>query len=305
MTLVRSACPVCTGGTVAPVYPATIAADETRDAADYFSSLRRVAGHLPIGRCTGCGLMMTSVRDDDATLARVYAEWTGNEGEPEEPARRRNVTDALTLLGRYQSPPGCLLDAGCGTGRFVRAAQRVGWEAAGLDVSSWAVCIARRRCPGARFEMGLLPQVDVPAASVDVVTLWNVLEHLPQPLETLARIRTWLRPDGWLFLSMPDAESRIARLAGRRWVLLLREHLWYFSRATIARLLAGAGFTLAAVHPRRVSTSLAGIAARLAQSPGSARPIAGHLARLEILRGLIVRVPLGEMYVVARRAPGR
>ncbi len=153
--------------------------------------------------------------------------------------------------------------------------------------------------------MGLLPQVDVPAASVDVVTLWNVLEHLPQPLETLARIRTWLRPDGWLFLSMPDAESRIARLAGRRWVLLLREHLWYFSRATIARLLAGAGFTLAAVHPRRVSTSLAGIAARLAQSPGSARPIAGHLARLEILRGLIVRVPLGEMYVVARRAPGR
>jgi len=305
VTLVRSTCPVCTGGTVAPVYPATIAADETCDAADYFSSLRRVAGHLPIGRCTGCGLMMSSVRDDDATPGRIYAEWTEREGQPEDEARRRNVTGALRLLGRYQSPPGRLLDAGCGTGLFVCAARRAGWEAAGLDASSWAVCTARRRCPDARFEVGLLPQVDVSAGSVDVVTPWNVLEHLPQPLETLARIRTWLGPDEWLFLSMPDAESRIARLAGRRWALLLREHLWYFSRVTIARLLARAGFTLAAVHPRRVSASLAGIATRLAQSPGSARPMAGRLARIQILGRLIVRVPLGEMYVVARRAPGR
>lgn len=303
MTLVTAVCAVCGEGTVKPVYPGTIAVAEPRDPALYFSSSRRVAGYLPIVRCARCGLMMTSPRDDDVTLGRIYAELGDRSGDREDEARGRNLVDALALVERYHRPPGRLLDVGCGAGLFVCAAQKAGWEATGVDASARAVARGGARCPGARFRAGLLPQIDFPAGSFDVVTLWNVLEHLPRPVETLERIRSWLARDGWLFLSLPNAGSTIARLMGKRWVLLLREHLWYFSPVTVAALLSRNGFVLAQSRRRLVSSSVAHIVGRVAQHPGAAGAAAGRLAAVGALRRLTVRLPVGEMYVVARRAP--
>lgn len=302
MTLVTAVCAVCGGGTVEPIYPGTIPLAEPRDPAVYFSSSRRVAGYLPIVRCARCGLMMTSPRDDDVTLGRIYSELTDRSCEQEDEARSRNLADELALVGSYRRLPGSLLDVGCGTGLFVCAAQQAGWAATGVDASAWAVASGGRRCPRARFRAGLLPEIDFPAGSFDVVTLWNVLEHVPRPVETIERIRSWLALDGWLFLSLPNADSRIARLMGKRWGLLLREHLWYFSPATIAALLSRSGFVLASVRPKRVSLSLASIVGRLAQYSGAAGMAAGRLSASGVLRRLTVRLPIGEMYVVARRA---
>lgn len=303
MTLVTAVCAVCGGGTVSPVYPGTIALAEQRDPAVYFSSSRRVAGYLPIVRCARCGLLMTSPRDDDVTLGRIYSELTDRSGEQEDEAGTRNRADELALVGSYERPPGRLLDVGCGAGLFVCAAQKAGWEATGVDASARAVAGGLERCPGVRFRVGLLPEVDFPAGSFQVVTLWNVLEHLPRPAETLDRIRSWLARDGWLFLSLPNADSRIARLMGKRWVLLLREHLWYFSPTTMAALLSQNGFVLADARPKLVSVSVAHIVGRLAQSPGSSGKVTGRLSGIGALRRLTVRFPVGEMYVVARRAP--
>ena len=299
MTLVTAVCAVCGEGTANPVYPGTIALADQRDPAVYFSSSRRVAGYLPIVRCARCGLLMTSPRDDETTLGRIYSELTDRSGEHEDAARRRNRVDELALVKRYALPPGRLLDVGCSAGLFVCAAQKAGWEATGVDPSAWAVARGLERCPGVRFRAGLLSEVDFPAGSFEVVTLWNVLEHLPRPAETLDRIRSWLSRDGWLFLSLPNADSRVARLMGKRWVLLLREHLWYFSPATMATLLSRSGFVLADARPKRLSSSVAHMVGRLAQS-GKA---AGRLSRIGALRRLTVRLSVGEMYVVARRAP--
>lgn len=305
MTLVAAVCVVCGRDTVDPVYPGTIPSAEPRDPAVYFSSSRRVAGYLPIVRCARCGLMMTSPRDDDATLGRIYADLAARSLEPEDEARSRSVADRLALVRRCRPPPGRLLDLGCGTGLFVCAAQNAGWEAAGVDASAWAMESGRQRCPRARFRAGLLPEIDFPAGSFDVVTLWDVLEHVPGPVEVLEKIWSWLARDGWLLLSLPNADSRIARVMGRRWVLLLREHLWYFSPATIAALLSRTGFVLTDVRPKLVPFSLASIMDRLAQHPGAAGTLAGRLSAVGLLRRLAVRLPIGEMYVVAQRAPDR
>jgi hypothetical protein len=92
MTLVAATCVVCGGETLAPVYAGTI---PDGDPAVYSSASRRVAGHLPIVRCAGCGLMMTSPRDDDATLGRIYADLEDRHGDREDAAQSRSAADRL------------------------------------------------------------------------------------------------------------------------------------------------------------------------------------------------------------------
>jgi len=159
VTLVTAVCAVCGEGTANPVYPGTIALADQRDPAVYFSSSRRVAGYLPIVRCARCGLLMTSPRDDETTLRRIYSELTDRSGEHEDAARRRNRADELALVKRYALPPGRLLDVGCSAGLFVCAAQKAGWEATGVDPSAWAVARGLERCPGVRFRAGLLSEI--------------------------------------------------------------------------------------------------------------------------------------------------
>ena len=92
----------------------------------------------------------------------------------------------------------------------------------------WAIEQARQRCPRAAFVTGLLEDQHFAPASFDVITLWDVLEHVHSPREAVQQVSEWLTPQGWLFLNVPDAHSWVARLLGRRWVLLLREHCGIF-----------------------------------------------------------------------------
>ncbi len=299
MTLVASACPVCDGTRFEPRYAGTIAAAGS-DAAAYFSSSRRSAAHPPIVRCVACGLWLASPRDDDATLARIYAGLVDPAYAAEESNRARTAIDHLAFVRRHCGARGQLLDIGCATGVFVRAAHADGWDASGIDASVWAIERARERCVDGRFVRGLVEEVEWPAASLDVVTLWDALEHLPAPAAVLSRAREWLRPGGWIFLNVPNCESLMARLLGRRWVLLLREHLWYFSPRTISALLDRVGFRCIETRPNTVRFSASSIAARLAQSPGAGR-LTRALAAAPLPRRLALRFPIGEMNVAGQR----
>jgi SAM-dependent methyltransferase len=302
MTLVSVACAVCGGGAFDPVYPANL--PESSDPAAHFSSSRLRAGHLSIVRCRECGLMLSNPRDDDATLARVYAALEDTSYAAEDDNRRRVAHDHVSLVRAFRPAPGRLLDVGCATGIFVCAAREAGWQAAGLDASAWAVAQARRRCPEARFVSGPLEEADFATGSFDVITLWDVLEHVRSPAETLQAVRRWLAAEGWLFLNLPNADSRIAKLMGRHWVLLLREHLWYFSPPTIARLLRQNGFELIETRPNFVRFSAANIAARLGQYPNWLGSLSRSVAGAAPLKRLALRFPIGDMNVVAKRKSG-
>ena len=301
MSLITVPCAVCDGTRFIPVYPSTIR-DTADQPASYYSSSRARVGHLDIVRCAGCGLLMTNPRDDDQTLACVYRTLRDATYDGEDRARRRTGRALLTLVERYQAPRRRLLDVGCGTGWFVGVAADAGWTATGLEVSRWAVGQARQRCPGATILSGRLEDADLPRASFDVVTLWNVLEHMSSPGEALARVRAWLAPTGHLFLALPNADSFTARRMGHAWVLLLREHLWYFDPSTIARLLRRWGFEPVETRPISAHFSIAGVLDRVAKYPDLVGCIARCLAGVPVARDLPVRWRIGEMCVVARPA---
>ncbi|MBX5492966.1 MAG: class I SAM-dependent methyltransferase [Chloroflexi bacterium] len=143
------------------------------------------------------------------------------------------------LLGR---PPGTVLDVGCGDGDFLAFLQRRGWKGVGTEYSPDACVLARRK--GVRVIQGELREAALPPDSLDVVTLWHVLEHLPQPLEVLQEVHRLLRGDGLLVVEVPCITSPTFRLCGESWFPLdVPRHLQHFSQQTLTRLLARAGFT--------------------------------------------------------------
>lgn len=136
-----------------------------------------------------------------------------------------------------------LLDIGCGTGVFLDAARRNGWSVRGIEVSKYAAAEARRR--GLPVFCAPLDEVPLQAAAFDCVTLWDVIEHVPDPLNVLCRAAQALRPGGVLALSTGDITSLCARLSGSRWHLFnLPEHLFFFTPACLRAMLQRAGCRL-------------------------------------------------------------
>ena len=299
MTLVAVPCAVCQGTAFQPVYPGTIV-DHHAAPSQYFGSSRAKDGYLPIVRCSECGLLMQNPQDDLVALAAGYRHLTAVSQDVEYDNRRHAALIRLRWMTTYTGIPARLLDVGCGTGAFVCAARKAGWDTTGLDPSEWMIAYARSRCPGATFQVGSLENTQWTAGAFEVIALWDVLEHVPSPLDALRRLRTWLAPDGLLCLSVPNAGSTMARLMGPRWGLLLREHLWYFCPATLARVLSQAGFAVVETRPTIGRYSLAGILRRLGQYSGGVPSLARRLARVPGLSRLHLRFPIGGMDVVAR-----
>ncbi|MBD3327558.1 methyltransferase domain-containing protein [candidate division KSB3 bacterium] len=206
-----------------------------------------------IVRCPACGLLFLNPRPTPDEIDQYYQyEAYREEFAPaveDEPSawrcwnRRYGLNRYCRLVEKNRPNGGRILDVGCGTGNFLAQLRKRGdWDVQGLDVAPKAVEYARRRLKLPIF-LGTLEEARYPTASFDVVTLWNVVEHLHYPLQTLTEVRRILHPDGILAFSVPDAGSWDARLFEEDWVGLdPPRHLYTFSRYTAASLLVETGF---------------------------------------------------------------
>jgi ubiquinone/menaquinone biosynthesis C-methylase UbiE len=297
MSLIAVPCAVCGAQDFQLQYRGGI--DPHLDPARYFGSSRESAAYPDIVRCKRCGLVMANPRDDEATLARAYRQMSDEVYEAEDFNRSFAALEHQRLVVSERTPPARLLDLGCATGFFVEKAQRAGYDVTGADASEWSIERARERCPTAHLVAGTFESLKF-EPEFEVITLWDVLEHVHSPHDVLTRVRAWLKPGGLLLMSMPNSASWTARLMGPRWVLLLREHLWYFSPDTVQQLLERSGFELRRTETKWVRFSLANVAGRVAQY-GSALGSLRNLTSLGALKRVSLRFPMGEMNVVARK----
>lgn len=129
------------------------------------------------------------------------------------------------LKGR---PPGTVLDVGCGSGDFLVEAKAAGWQVVGQEFDASAAEIAKGRT-GAEVRVGTLHQVAFDANSFDAVTMSNVFEHVPNPLETLKEIKRILKPSGVLVSISPNPDSYLHQKYGEHWRgLEIPRHLFLF-----------------------------------------------------------------------------
>ena len=164
---------------------------------------------------------------------------------------------AINRLNRRHEP-WHILDVGCGAGTFVALATGFGYKTAGLEASyaeaAWAQDL------GLRVHHGTTLTAYGPAA-FDVVTLWDVLEHVPEPVALLKQIQSVLRPGGYLLAKVPNGPFYLKKARLLSWVrphgfddLGIGEHVLYFSAHSLRRLVMMAGFDVLSIRSGQVET---------------------------------------------------
>ncbi len=147
------------------------------------------------------------------------------------------------LVKRLAAPGTAILDVGCGTGEFLREVGRE-YGAWGIEPEPEAARWARERF-GLNVQTGDLSIVQFPTGSFDLVTMWHVLEHIPDPAQALTTISGMLKDGGRLLVALPNISALDARLYRAFWVAIdAPRHLWHFDRPQLARLAEKTGFTI-------------------------------------------------------------
>lgn len=149
----------------------------------------------------------------------------------------------LSVMGLRARSRGRLLDVGCGNGLFLGRMKELGWDVVGLEPDEEAARFAREKW-GVRVEICAIHAARLERASIDVISMNHVVEHLSDPVRDLRRVREWLRPGGFVVLTTPNMKS----IGHRRWREAWKHldpprHLFLFSKASLGRVLQAAGFS--------------------------------------------------------------
>jgi 2-polyprenyl-3-methyl-5-hydroxy-6-metoxy-1,4-benzoquinol methylase len=219
----------------------------------------------PIVECRRCGLVYAagapspySDYSEAYYTEGMYSDYLGDRS-----AIHRNAGRKLSRLARLTAGRE-LLDIGCATGFFLEKARAEGWSVRGLEVSQYASEYARRNL-GLEVQTGSIVSLPNGLPKVDVVTMWDTIEHLDRPDLALQNIRRLLRPDGVLVFSTGDYDSVLRRVTGKRWRLFADPtHNFFFTKDTLRRMLEQAGYQILSIDQKGKWVSLSLV---LHQSP--------------------------------------
>lgn len=217
---------------------------------------------LPFRSCDSCGFVF---RPDLAATARDVYEESGYEqthGDLYTSPRYLSARDSdaavrlAFLIGHVRD--GDLLDVGASAGNFTAAAARAGFTARGVEPTP-GFARAAREVVGADVATGTLEDLDLPERSLDVVTMWHVLEHIPHPTRELRRVRAALRPTGVLAIEVPNVGGVAAHADGRDWGSLEPDvHVNQFAPDTLRLALTQAGFAIELIETVPITPYLPG-----------------------------------------------
>jgi SAM-dependent methyltransferase len=292
-------CAICDNeGNAAELWPATF--DPKAFNARIFSARRlpdRV--HYRMVRCNTCGLVRSDPVADEVLLADLYKVSTFEYGE-EVAALQATYGRALGWLEARSQRCEALLEIGCGNGFFLQQALRQGWqEVRGVEPSADAVAKAPPAVHG-MIEQDVMRRGLFTPESFDAVCLFQVLDHISNPIELLEECIRVLRPGGHILALNHNVSAWSARLLGERSPIVDIEHTYLYSPATMRTLFAKVGFRAAQVHTVRNTYSLAYLA-QLVPLPASVKSWSLPRLRASRLGGIQVTVPLGNLCLIAAK----
>lgn len=162
--------------------------------------------------------------------------------------RSLSLKKKLSLINSFSSKDKKLLDVGCGTGDFLQKAFQNNWNISGIEPNEQARDIANKKTKNSVFEIEQLLKFD--AQIFDVITLWHVLEHLPNLEDHIAIFKKLLKPSGTLIIAVPNYKSYDAQYYKQFWAAYdVPRHLWHFNQTSISKLVSKHSFKVEKVKP--------------------------------------------------------
>ena len=200
--------------------------------------------------CTSCHHGYTHPLPDTTTLSKFYEQAPIDQSFiQEEPGRRRTAQKVIKRIQSINASGKKLIDLGCGPGLFVSEANNASYETSGIESSTWAHTFATKTLTLPNIMHNDLDSAfNLPPQSFDIITAFDLIEHLIIPRRLIQAAKHLLKPGGLLVLTAPRFDSLAAKSLGNKWHALFPEHLHYFSTTSLNHLLTASNFSITKLH---------------------------------------------------------
>jgi len=207
-----------------------------------------------LSRCKTCSLQFLTNFETPEYYNQIYNKnyFNGDVYKnylKEEEYRRKLFKSKIELIKKYIPAEGSVLDVGCGMGFFLMEMKKRGYHVDGLEISEYAAGIASEKVD-TRIKSGDLADISFKLKQFNIVTFWDVLEHIYDPVESLKRVLRIIKNDGVLVIETLNTSSLTARLLKEKWPLYYPPyHIYYYNQSSMSRLLENTGFRIVKTFP--------------------------------------------------------
>lgn len=292
--LIKS-CPVCSNKQIKLKYTSNFDGNTWEDAVPYFLTSRKRTVYSNTMQCKKCYFMFTNPQFNENEYSNIYKNVEA--GKALEKISLIRYKKLKSHLLRYKSS-GKILDIGCGDGLFLQSLPK-SFQFTGIE-------------PGNHFLNNVFVNGNILNANFtevskinrqkwtnyfDIITAWDLIEHVPNINDFFEYISLFLKNDGIFFATLPNAESKISKIFGSKWNLILLEHLWYFSPSSLELIAQKHGLKIIQHQHFPYSIDLRTLVLRIFQT------YAHRFCFLSkyVSNKIILNIPIGLMLVSLRK----
>ena len=244
-------CPSCGQNNFEVLFESNMKPDDFNVLFDYsmeeHDSQESVEGYLVPGKewgrhvkCKNCQLIYMNPMEKVSKTNEYYSKAKNTHAPTIRESYLRTAESQVSLIQKYANGTN-LLDIGCAQGFFLFGASKAGYTTKGIEIAQDAAVYARREF-GLDIEAKPFEELQFAENYFDVITLWQVLEHVPYPLMMLKAVHRMLKPGGLLVVSTPNIEAIPAKILRKRWWDIKRLHINQFTTRTLTDILQNTGF---------------------------------------------------------------
>ncbi len=252
-----------------------------------------------IVQCNNCKLVYLNPRIKQELIIGGYSEGSDENFVSQAKGRELTFNKSLKFVEKFQKP-GRILDIGTAGGSFLHVAEDRGWEVFGIEPNKWC-CDWGRKNYGIDIKPGTIFDHHFPDGFFDVVCLWDVLEHTPNPKKVLQKCNRILKNNGILVVNYPDVDSLMAKVMKKKWMFYLSVHLYYFNRRTIQLMLKNTGFKTEKIKPHIQRLALGYLLFRMEAYSKFLSKTGKVITNILHLNNLQIPYWLGQTLVIARK----
>lgn len=243
-------CPVCGGEEYRVLYKSNL--DKKENYENKVKQFGYASGSKRLGqivKCKKCSLVYVNPQEED--IERLYEQTEDTTYELSRDSRKITFDKSMDDMDKLKKG-WKILDIGCSTGIFLEVAKEKGLDIYGVELSKWGYEKAKKISKNVYNRT--LDKCGFKEEFFDVVTMWDLIEHLSNPNKELKEINKILKRDGNLIITTPNINGFFSKLTKRSWWAMIRMHLFYFSPENIAKLLDKNGFRVVKIksYPRIV-----------------------------------------------------